>query len=92
MAIYHCDVKPVQRSKGQTTTAKMAYRAGAKIEDKRTGKTHDYTAKKGVEHKEIITPQGVNIPSREDLWNMAELAERRKDACTGREYEFTFMS
>ena len=87
MAIYHCDVKPVQRSKGQTTTAKMAYRAGAKIEDKRTGKTHDYTAKKGVEHKEIITPQGVNIPSRQDLWNMAELAERRKDACTGREYE-----
>lgn len=87
MAIYHCDVKPVQRSKGQTTTAKMAYRAGAKIEDKRTGKTHDYTAKKGVEHKEIITPQGVNIPSRQDLWNMAELADRRKDACTGREYE-----
>lgn len=87
MAIYHCDVKPVQRSKGQTTTAKMAYRAGAKIGDKRTGKTHDYTAKRGVEHKEIITPQGVNIPSREDLWNMAELAERRKDACTGREYE-----
>ena len=87
MAIYHCDVKPVQRSKGQTTTAKMAYRAGTKIEDKRTGKTHDYTAKKGVEHKEIITPQGVNIPSRQDLWNMAELAERRKDACTGREYE-----
>ena len=87
MAIYHCDVKPVQRSKGQTTTAKMAYRAGAKIEDKRTGKTHDYTAKQGVEHKEIITPQGVNIPSREELWNMAELAERRKDACTGREYE-----
>ena len=36
---------------------------------------------------EYYTPQGVNVPSRQDLWNMAELAEKRKDSCTAREYE-----
>ena len=87
MAIYHLSAKPVQRSKGRTATASSAYRAGEKIEDNRTGLTHDYTKKKGVENQAIITPQGVNVPSRQDLWNMAELAEKRKDSCTAREYE-----
>lgn len=85
MAIYHLSAKPVQRSKGRTATASSAYRAGEKIEDKRTGLTHDYTKKKGVENQAIITPQGVNVPSRQDLWNMAELAEKRKDSCTARD-------
>lgn len=87
MAIYHMSVKPVQRSKGRSSTAAAAYRAACKIEDKRTGLEHDYTKKEGVKHTEIITPLGVNIPNRSDLWNMAEAAEKRKDGCTAREYE-----
>ena len=80
-------VKPVQRSKGRSSTAAAAYRAACKIEDERTGLEHDYTKKEGVKHTEIITPLGVNIPNRSDLWNMAEAAEKRKDGCTAREYE-----
>lgn len=80
-------VKPVQRSKGRSSTAAAAYRAACKIEDDRTGLKHDYTKKEGVKHTEIITPEGVNIPTRSDLWNMAEAAEKRKDGCTAREYE-----
>lgn len=87
MAIYHLSVKPVQRSKGRSSTAAAAYRAGCEIEGKRTGLKHDYTKKQGVEHTEIITPDGVDIPSRSDLWNLAEAAEKRKDGCTAREYE-----
>lgn len=87
MAIYHMSVKPVSRSKGRSSTAAAAYRAACVIEDKRTGEKHDYTKKEGVKHTEIITPLGVNIPSRSDLWNMAEAAEKRKDGCTAREYE-----
>lgn len=87
MAIYHMSVKPVQRSKGRSSTAAAAYRAACKIEDERTGLEHDYTKKEGVKHTEIITPLGVNIPNRSDLWNMAEAAEKRKDGCTAREYE-----
>lgn len=87
MAIYHMSVKPVQRSKGRSSTAAAAYRAACKIEDKRTGLEHDYTKKAGVKHTEIITPDGVNIPTRSELWNAAEAAEKRKDGCTAREYE-----
>ena len=87
MAIYHMSVKPVSRSKGRSSTAAAAYRAACVIEDKRTGEKHDYTKKEGVKHTEIITPEGVNIPTRSDLWNAAEAAEKRKDGCTAREYE-----
>ena len=87
MAIYHMSVKPVQRSKGRSSTAAAAYRAACKIEDKRTGLEHDYIKKEGVKHTEIITPDGVNIPTRSELWNAAEAAEKRKDGCTAREYE-----
>ncbi len=77
----------MQRSKGRSSTAAAAYRAACKIEDKRTGLEHDYTKKEGVKHTEIITPEGVNIPTRSELWNAAEAAEKRKDGCTAREYE-----
>lgn len=87
MAIYHMSVKPVSRSKGRSSTAAAAYRAACKIEDERTGLEHDYTKKEGVKHTEIITPEGVNIPTRSELWNAAEAAEKRKDGCTAREYE-----
>lgn len=87
MAIYHLSVKPVRRSHGRSSTAAAAYRAGCEIEDDRTGLTHNYTNKSGVGHTEIITPDGVDIPNRSDLWNMVEKAEKRKDSCTAREYE-----
>lgn len=90
MAIYHLSAKPVQRSKGRSVVAAIAYRAGCVILDKRTGIKHDYTKKYksgGIVHSEIVVPDGVNKPSRNDLWNWAELSEKRKDACTGREYE-----
>lgn len=87
MAIYHMSVKPVSRSKGRSSTAAAAYRAACVIEDKRTGLKHDYTKKEGVKHTEIITPEGVNVPTRSELWNAAEAAEKRKDGCTAREYE-----
>jgi len=83
MSIYHLSVKPVQRSAGRSATAAAAYRAGAKIEDERTGLTHDYTRKTGVVHSGIVGFAG----SRSELWNLAEAAERRKDATTAREYE-----
>ena len=80
----------MQRSKGRSVTAAIAYRAGCVILDKRTCIKHDYTKKYksgGIVHSEIVVPDGVNKPSRNDLWNWAELSEKRKDACTGREYE-----
>lgn len=85
MAIYSASTKSISRKQGRSATAAIAYRAGEKIEDKRTGNTHDYTQKQGVLHTKIITPDGSSI-SRSDLWNMAEESEKRKDARVAREW------
>ena len=90
MAIYHLSMKPVSRASGRSAVASMAYRAGEKLTNERDGITHDYTAKQGVEHAEIVLPQGVSADwarDRSDLWNAAEFAEKRKDARVAREFE-----
>ena len=85
MAIYHCSTKTVNRSSGRTAVASMAYRAGKKLKDERTGLTHDFTRKDGVAHSEIISNLGIEI-DRSQLWNLAEKSEIRKDARTAREW------
>ncbi|ENW85176.1 hypothetical protein F908_00075 [Acinetobacter sp. NIPH 284] len=85
MAIYHCSTKTVNRSSGRTAIASSAYRAGEKLEDERTGLTHDFTRKDGVAHTEIISNLDIEI-DRSQLWNLAEQSENRKDARTAREW------
>ncbi|MDH1271139.1 Ti-type conjugative transfer relaxase TraA, partial [Rhizobium pusense] len=90
MAIYHLSMKPVSRASGRSAVASMAYRAGEKLTNERDGITHDYTAKQGVEHAEIVLPEGINAEwarDRSALWNAAEFAEKRKDARVAREFE-----
>lgn len=89
MAIYHLSVKAISRSAGRSATAAAAYRAGCQITDKRTGEVHNFTRKKGVESADIVLPDGSPqwATNRAKLWNAAELAEKRKDACVAREYE-----
>lgn len=86
MAIFHCQAKAISRAAGRSSTAASAYRAGVCLKDEITGEVHDYTRKQGVEHSEIVFPSGVNM-SREELWNAAEKAEKRKDAKVAREWE-----
>jgi len=85
MAIYHCSTKTVNRNSGRTAVASSAYRAGEKLEDERTGLTHDFTRKDGVAHSEILSNLDIEI-DRAELWNLAEKTENRKDARTAREW------
>lgn len=89
MAIFHLSVKTISRSAGRSATAAIAYRSGEKVMDERTGLVHDYTRRRGVEHTEIFLPE--NAPAwasqREQLWNAAELAEKRKNSTVAREFE-----
>ena len=85
MAIYHCSTKTVNRSSGRTAVASSAYRAGEKLEDERTGLTHDFTRKDGVAHSEILSNLDIEV-DRGELWNLAEKTENRKDARTAREW------
>ena len=90
MAIYHFSMKPVSRASGRSAVASMAYRAGERLTNERDGITHDYTAKQGVEHAEIVLPEGVKADwgrDRSALWNAAEFSEKRKDARVAREFE-----
>ncbi len=90
MAIYHLAMKPIARSGGRSAVAAAAYRAAQKLTNERDGLTHDFTRRQGVEHVEIVIPKGSNADwalDRSTLWNMAEAAERRKDARVAREIE-----
>ena len=51
-------MKVVSRAKGQSVVASAAYRASEALHDERYGLTHDYTRKEGVEHSEILLPEG----------------------------------
>ncbi len=90
MAIYHLSTKPVSRSSGRSAVASAAYRCAVLLVNQRDGLVHDFTRKEGVEHKEIVLPQGVSADwafDRSTLWNAAEFAEKRKDARVAREFE-----
>ncbi|SDN73895.1 Ti-type conjugative transfer relaxase TraA [Ensifer sp. YR511] len=90
MAIYHCSMKPIARSGGRSAIAAIAYRTATKMLNERDGIVHDFTNKRGVEHSEIVLPDGVEAAwalDRSTLWNAVEKAENRKDARVAREFE-----
>jgi hypothetical protein len=86
MAIFHACTKPISRASGRSAVAAAAYRSGTELTDERTGLTHDFTRKGGVESANTFLPDGSTV-DREHLWNAAEGAEKRKDARTAREWE-----
>ncbi len=54
MAIYHAHIQVIGRSTGRSVVAAAAYRAAYELQDERQNRTHDYTAKQGVVHSEIM--------------------------------------
>ncbi len=88
MSIYHCSTKPIARSSGRSAVAAAAYRVGERLRDERQGIEHDYSQRTGVLSSELVLPKEVGKAwTREQLWNAAEGAEKRKDARTAREWE-----
>ncbi len=90
MAIYHLHVKVIGRKSGSSAVASAAYRSGSRLHDERLDRSHDFSAKRGVVHSEVMLPE--NAPQawsdRERLWNDVEAFEIRKDAQLAREVEF----
>ena len=87
MAIFHLSTNTISRKSGRTSVAAAAYRCGAILHDQRTGKTHDFTRKKGVVFSDcFMFNNGEKIElDRVQLWNKAEQSEKRADARTARE-------
>jgi Ti-type conjugative transfer relaxase TraA len=90
MAIYHLHVKVIGRKSGSSAVASAAYRSGSRLRDERLDRSHDFSAKRGVVHSEVMLPE--HAPQawsdRERLWNDVEAFEIRKDAQLAREVEF----
>lgn len=86
-------MKPISRGQGRSATGAAAYRSCSLIRDERTAELHDYTRKRGLEHAEIVLPTRAAkldvqwARDRSQLWNAAELAEKRRDSRVAREYE-----
>jgi hypothetical protein len=62
----------------------VAYRAGEKITDTRTGEVHDYSRRRGVVYSELLLPDGTTT-DREAFWNALEATEKRRDAVVAKE-------
>lgn len=58
MAIYHLHMKVFGRSSGASAVAAAAYRSASRLRDDRIDRAHDFTAKRGVEHSEVLLPEG----------------------------------
>ena len=56
---FHVSVKPVTKGNGGSVIAKSAYNSGSKLEDKKTNKIHDYTAKMTAKNIELVDKDGV---------------------------------
>jgi Ti-type conjugative transfer relaxase TraA len=91
MAIYHLHAKVISRADGRSAVAAAAYRAAEELHDERLDRAHDFTAKSGVVHSEIMLPPGApeRLLDRTALWNEVERVEVRKDAQLARELEFS---
>ena len=90
MAIFHFHAKVISRASGRSAVGAAAYRAGERLHDERLDRDHDFRARSGVEHSEIMLPEGApeRFSDRETLWNDVEAFEKRKDAQLAREIEF----
>jgi Ti-type conjugative transfer relaxase TraA len=91
MAIYHFSAKIISRSAGRSAVAAAAYRSASCISDERISRSHDFTAKAGVVHSEILLPPGApdRFLDRSVLWNEVEAGEKRKDAQLARDIEIS---
>jgi ATP-dependent exoDNAse (exonuclease V) alpha subunit len=92
VAVYFLHMKTFGRANGSSAASAIAYRAGERITDERTGKTYDHSDRQDVMHKEIVLPSKFTnddmewARDRSSLWNAAESAEVRKNARVAREY------
>src|SRR3569833_436929 len=90
MAIYHFSAKMISCVAGSCVLASAAYRSASRLHDDRLDRHHDFTNKAGVEHSEVMLPEGApeRLLDREAQWNEVEAVELRKDAQLAREIEF----
>ena len=89
VALYHFSAKVIGRSTGRSAVAAAAYRAAERLHDERLDRDHDFTAKAGVVHSEILLPDGApeRWLDRATLWNEVEAREPQLNSQLARDVE-----
>jgi ATP-dependent exoDNAse (exonuclease V) alpha subunit len=92
MAIFHLSAKVISRGKGQSAIAAAAYRSGERLRDEQSNEEKFYrTRAERIMFTDIMAPKDAPewAHDRNQLWNQAERAEKRKDAQLAREIEIS---
>ncbi len=91
MAQFRLSAQVISRKDGRSAVAAAAYRAGERLHDERLDMSFDYERRDGVEHTEIMLPEGApeRFRDRHALWNEVEAIERRADAQVAREVQLS---
>ena len=82
MAISFVRVTQIQRSKGHSAAAALAYETGQSL-NRLDGESVDYRNRGGVENEAHIFGTSLGM---QELADKMELAERRRNSCVGRRY------
>ena len=83
----HLNIKPVQRNKGQSIVARVAYQTASSIRDPRTGEWHNYRYKKNeLDQTHLLLPKTVtaNIPEYKQFWSNIEVHYKRGNSVPAR--------
>ena len=83
----HLNIKPVQRNKGQSIVARVAYQTASSIRDPRTGEWHNYRYKKselGQTRLLLPTSATTHITDHEQFWTNLEAHYKRGNSVPAR--------
>lgn len=80
--IAYLHAETLKRSAGRSIVASSAYISGERETNEYTGLTHDYRAKSGIVHSEVLLPSNApqSFHSAEKLWSSLECAEKSPQA------------
>lgn len=83
--ITYLHAETLKRSAGRSIVASSAYISGERETNEYTGLTHDYRAKSGIVHSEVLLPSNApqSFHSAEKLWSSLECAEKSPQAKLG---------
>ena len=87
MAIAFARARYLSRASGGNAVRSAAYNAREAITAERTGELFHFRHRDAPEHHAVLLPEGADarLADSSVLWNVAEAAERRKDAQVARE-------
>jgi Ti-type conjugative transfer relaxase TraA len=88
MAIAFARARYLSRSTGGNACRSASYNAREAIADLRTGERYSFAHRDAPEHNAVLLPEGADagaLGTSAQLWNVAEGAERRRDAQVARE-------